>query len=86
MTGCAKAFEERDWTRFRDRARDSGPTYRLKLKDVAGRLLRDEHVRAHCDEDAINLAMRRLVHAPIVEVWRYARWVCQVQRAQPVLH
>lgn len=68
------------------RSCNEGLTYRLRLKDAMGLHLRDEHVRAHCDEDAINLAVRRLERAAVVEVWRYARWVCQVQRAAPTLH
>jgi hypothetical protein len=59
--------------------------YRLKLKTELGALLREERVRADTDEEAIELAMRRLVGAAIVEVWRHARWVAQVQRT-PVLH
>ena len=59
--------------------------YRLKLKTELGALLRVERVRADTDKEAIGLAMRRLVGAAIVEIWRHARWVAQVQRA-PVLH
>lgn len=55
--------------------------YRLKLKTEGGALLSVERVRADTDEQAIALAMRRLVGAAIVEVWRHARWVAQVQRA-----
>lgn len=85
MTAC-------DFSETRGRAGDYGRscdddlTYRLRLKDAMGFFLRDEDVRAHSDEDAINLAVRRLERAAIVEVWRYARWVCQVQRAAPTVH
>ena len=74
-----------------DAGRDASPApnsrllYRLKLKTELGALLREECVRADTDEEAIELAMRRLVGAAIVEVWRHARWVAQVQRT-PVLH
>jgi hypothetical protein len=59
--------------------------YRLKLKTEVGALLREERVRADTDAEAIGLAMRRLAGAAIVEVWRHARWVAQVQRT-PVVH
>ena len=62
------------------RSPDPGLLYRLKLKDPNGRLLGDEHVRADTDENAICMALRRLGRAAIVEVWRHARLVGQVQQ------
>lgn len=61
-----------------------GLIYRFKLKTADGALLGQDRVRADTDEEAIGLAMRRLVRAAIVEVWRQARWVGQVQRATAV--
>jgi hypothetical protein len=59
---------------------DPGLLYRLKLMDPNGRLLGSEHVRADTDENALYMALRRLGRAAIVEVWRCARRVGQVQR------
>lgn len=59
---------------------DPGLTYRLKLRTADGRLLQIDRVRADSDQEALGLALRRLVRAAIVEVWRQASWVGQVHR------
>ena len=59
---------------------DPGLLYRLRMMDPNGRLLGDDHVRADTDADALQLALRWLGRAAIVEVWRCARRVGQVQQ------
>lgn len=54
--------------------------YRLRFKDPNGGRMGDEEIRALTDAEAIDIAQRRLRDAAIIEVWRRARWVAQVQR------